>query len=599
MAQTTTSSQALARRHDGPALRLDDVLITAELAHRRARPSNLEAESRALQAIGRELATSCNDVLDALLRASLEICGAGSAGVSLLEVGADGVEQFRWVALVGEVADHIGRLIPRYESPCGVCLDYNSPQLFERPARLFRYLEPNNIVECLHYPFFAKNGRIVGVLWIFAHENGRRFDTEDVRIISSFADFAAFALARQSAEHDRERLHAAERCARSELAEACERLRNADMRKDEFLAMLGHELRNPLGAVANAVTLLENQTGGGPRTGRLIDVIRRQTRVMTQLLDDLLDVSRVTLGKIELRRRRIDLGRVVHQVVDGLTKEALAREHQLTIDIGESLFGIVDPTRLEQVASNLLTNAIKYTDRGGHISVTLRRDGDGAVLSVRDDGPGIAADFLPYVFDLFSQGGATTDRAQGGLGLGLTLVRRLVELHGGRVEVRSEGIGKGSEFLVRLPLADAEGATGADATGAVKAIVAPPRRLRVLVVDDDSDTAALSGEMLALLGHDPHVVNEPQAALDAAAATDWDLILLDIGLPGIDGYEVSRRLRAGRARKARLVAVSGFGGAPDRHRSFAAGCDEHLVKPLAVEDLREMLQRALAATPVT
>jgi CheY-like chemotaxis protein len=361
--------------------------------------------------------------------------------------------------------------------------------------------------------------------------------------------------------------------------------------------MLGHELRNPLGAIASAAVLL-NATSyeESAHCSRLLDIVKRQTRVITKLLDDMLDVSRITHGKIDLKRCHVDLGDAVHQVADGLAKEANARQHVLEVCTSGDLQAFVDPMRIEQIVTNLLINAIKYTDCGGHIVVSVRRESNVVVVSVRDNGPGIDNGFLPYVFDLFSQGGATCDRAHGGLGLGLTLVRRLAEAHGGHVEVRSDGLGKGSEFLVTLLAAEPSSQRGGSSPCRVEcARDIGSRPLRVLVVDDEVDSAALIGEILTLGGHEVHVVNDPVAALDAAAAFDWNLILLDIGLPGIDGYEVTRRMRVGRAHRARIVAVSGFGGAPDRQRSLAAGCDEHLLKPVSEDDLREVLARAASA----
>jgi len=532
-----------------------------------------------------------DDTIRALLRTSLKICAAGSAGISLLETSADGTSSFRWAAVVGAFEGAVGRRMQRETSPSGWCVDFEAPQHFRHPERVFSSVADLPVAEVLLVPLRTPDGRVIGTLWITTPSEDRQFDSSEVRILTHLADFTAFLLAHPPMRHEGdEGVHTVERsCA--ELAEACERLRAADRRKDEFLAMLGHEIRNPLGAIASAAVLLDASCEEVARCSHLLDIVKRQTRVITQLLDDLLDVSRMTLGKIDLKRCHVDLGDAVHQVADSLAKEANARQHVLEVRTSGDLQAFVDPMRLEQIVTNLLTNAIKYTDRGGYIVVSVRREGDVVVISVRDNGPGIDDGFLPYVFDLFSQAGATYDRAHGGLGLGLTLVRRLAEAHGGHVEVRSDGLGKGSEFLVTLPATEPGRRGGLNPLSGVRANDIGSRPLRVLVVDDDVDSASLTGEMLTLFGHEVHVVNDPVAALDTAAALDWDLILLDIGLPGMDGYEVTRRMRAGRAHRARIVAVSGFGGAPDRQRSLAAGCDEHLLKPVSVDDLRDVVAR--------
>lgn len=571
------------------------------------RAADLAAENAALQGIARAIHDSPHDVLGAMLDVARAALHLPLAGVSLLEGDNDGHRRLRAARLSRD------RSAGAADAPA---VNDEDPAFFDDPALatciarraalVFRHTPEQgrafaDVTDLLTVPLRDRHDTPIGVVWFASlappAERGAAsaFDREHVRVAESLVSFAGQVYAGASERVERERQHAAERYAHKELAVVCEQLRWADARKDEFLAMLGHELRNPLGAVANAVALLESQADTPPRTGALVDVVRRQTRVMTQLLDDLLDVSRITMGKMELRCARVDLAHVIHHVVGNVGKQAAARRHTLRLDIDADLFCNADPTRIEQVLSNLLTNAIKYTDPGGHIDVRAGRQGGEIVIGIVDDGLGIPRSFLPHVFDLFSQGGVSNSRAHGGLGLGLALVRKIVELHGGSVEARSEGPGTGSEFIVRLPCAPVSTVAESERTGEPSGSSRPSRRIRVLVIDDDIDSAALAGEMVTLLGHDVTVVNDALGALEIASRSDWELVLLDIGLPGIDGYEVSRRLRMGRQEKARLVAVSGFGGLEDRYRSMAAGCDEHLVKPVGMNDLRGVLARAMDA----
>lgn len=368
-------------------------------------------------------------------------------------------------------------------------------------------------------------------------------------------------------------------------------LRDSDRRKDEFLAMLAHELRNPLAPIRTAAELMLRTTPAGTPTRRAVEIVDRQVQQMTRMVDDLLDVSRITHGRIELQRRPVDLAAVVASAVEAGSPAMLERRHRLTVQAGTPLCVLGDAARLQQCVVNLLSNAAKYTDAGGDIGLSLtreqeqERDSHVAVIRVSDSGAGIPADMLPVVFDLFVQSARTLDRAQGGLGIGLSVVRRLVEMHGGRVGASSAGVGQGATFEIRLPLStppdEAEAAPAGD-DGA-------PRR--VLVIDDNQDAAESLAMMLSLEGH---VVRTGFGADDAFAMTrDWqpDVVLLDIGLPGMDGYEVARRLRAGALPPAlRLVALTGYGQPEDLQRSAAAGFDDHLVKPVSLAALARALQ---------
>jgi two-component system, sensor histidine kinase len=373
----------------------------------------------------------------------------------------------------------------------------------------------------------------------------------------------------------------------AERSRAEESLRVADRRKDEFLATLGHELRNPLAPLLTAIQLLQTVDGKEPVVARVRPVMERQINHLLRLVNDLLEVSRITRGLIEVRREPLDLAAVVYSAVDTSRPMLEAAHHHLELDLTEVPVCVSgDAVRLTQVFSNLLNNAAKYTKAGGHVQVRMWRERDTARVSVRDDGIGIAPDQLGPVFEMFTQVDRSNRLAQGGLGIGLTLVRSLVSMHGGTVEARSDGPDKGSEFIVSLPAIPA---------GAIvdKLMVPVPAKLparRILVVDDNRDAADTLGALLSALGATVSVAHSGRAALEALDTFHPDALVLDIGMPEMDGYEVARRIRAMAAhRHLLLIALTGWGQESDQHRSRAAGFDHHVVKPPDVARLRELL----------
>jgi PAS domain S-box-containing protein len=352
----------------------------------------------------------------------------------------------------------------------------------------------------------------------------------------------------------------------------------ADRRKDEFLAMLAHELRNPLASINNAVQLFGKlETEEDLEWAK--EIVGRQVKHLARLIDDLLDVSRITRGKIGLKKEAINLSPVVHSAVEAAQPLIDERKHELSVSLIGTLRLEADPVRLEQILVNLLTNAAKYTDAGGRIGLTARHEGTDIVISVRDTGIGISRSLLPRVFDLFIQGDRTMARSEGGLGIGLTLVKSLVEMHGGSATAASDGPGRGSEFIVRLP------ALHSAPKKPARPVMNLPRAVRqgsrVLVVDDNVDTARGVSKLLKLLGHDVQTAYVGPSAIKLAHTYKPEVILLDIGLPGMDGYAVVKQLRNEECcRDALIVAVSGYGQDEDRRRSREAGFDQHLVKPV-------------------
>ena len=415
-------------------------------------------------------------------------------------------------------------------------------------------------------------GRLLGVLQVGSLQP-RQFTDDEVNLLQLAGDRVAFGIER-TARRD------AERRVRDSL-EASNRA------KDEFLAMLAHELRNPLSAVRNAVASASLDDARRPRA---LEIARRQADQLGRLIDDLLDVARITQGRITLRKERAHLDEIVERAVESTRPFIESRGVALTVVAGERSIRVeADPTRLEQVLVNLLSNAAKYTEAGGRVDLLTERHGGDAIIRVRDTGMGIAREMLPHVWELFTQSDRALDRAQGGLGIGLTVARRLVELHGGRIEARSEGRGKGAEFVVTLPalpaITEEERRVG-------PAEPVPQRTARVLLVEDNPDAAESLTILLELLGHHVRAVYDGIAALDAARASTPDVMVVDIGLPGMDGYEVARRVRRDPAlTQVVLVALTGYGREEDKREAMAAGFDHHLVKPVNPDTLHSLVAR--------
>jgi len=433
----------------------------------------------------------------------------------------------------------------------------------EEQARMTRELGLKSYI-CT--PLRSRRGT-VGALTFATAESGRVFDANDVAAAEDLASRAAIAI---------------------DNAQLLATLKESDRRKDEFLAMLAHELRNPLAPIRNSVQIFRAHGMPVPDLQWATEVIDRQVRQMTRLVDDLLDVSRITRGRIELRRQPVDLSEVVASAVEASRPLIDKWRHELTVTIPPRPIRLdADPTRLAQVLSNLLNNAAKYMDHGGRIVLTAAQEGGDVVISVRDTGIGIKKDMLTRVFDMFMQGDPGSERSEGGLGIGLTLVRRLVELHGGSVEARSDGPGKGSEFRVRIPVA---GESGGAAARSPETRAASPAPRRILVVDDNHDAAESLRLLLRTTGNEVNTAHDGIEAVGAAAAFRPEIVLLDLGLPKISGYEAAHRIRAQPGGDEMvLVALTGWGHEEDRRRSLDAGFDVHMTKPVEFAALRRVL----------
>lgn len=374
-------------------------------------------------------------------------------------------------------------------------------------------------------------------------------------------------------------------------------LREADRRKDEFLATLAHELRNPLAPVGYAVRLLRLKGPSSPEVDRATELIARQVKAMSRLIDDLMDVSRINQGKIQLHSSRVELASILQDAIDAARPTIDEQRHELVLrQPPEALTLEGDSTRLAQVFMNLLLNAAKYMDAGGRIDVTVEASSGEARITLADQGIGIAPGRLEKVFEMFSQEEAALSRSRGGLGIGLALTRRLIDLHGGAIAAFSEGVGRGSSFVVRLPLVDMVEPTAEPLQPDGVAASQPAGQLCILVADDNQDVADVLAELLQALGHTVHCVYDGEAAVEAARQFDPQLVLLDIGMPKLNGYEACRAIRAlGTARLLQIWAITGWGQEQDMRMAAQAGFDHHLVKPFSPDVLIAMLADAASA----
>lgn len=416
-------------------------------------------------------------------------------------------------------------------------------------------------------PLVSAN-RVVGKFMVY-YDQPHEFSEEEVQVCQTIADHVAYAIER----------------GRSERA-----LQESNRRKDEFLALLGHELRNPLGPLSNMLEVMETDDLQPELLHRARRTMARQVDHLVRLVNDLLDVNRISRGLITLRPERLELCSLARDAADDCLPILAEKQQELTVTSDEPVVLHADPTRVTQVLGNLLNNASKFTDPGGQITLEVELNGKSAVVRVRDTGMGIEPDRLPHIFDMFSRARDPREEPRfGGLGIGLTLVKNLVEMHGGTIEVRSEGIGMGSEFIVRLPIdqdSDIPGRDGVESHEASNGV--SPRR--VLVVDDNRDAADALSVLLTLHGHEVRTVFDGLEAVEAAASWEPEVILLDLGMPKLDGVEAARRIRARQShRKVFLVALTGWSQEEDRRRTERAGFDAHLVKPVNIEQLSSLL----------
>jgi len=586
----------LHRKNREVALQAEQLLIAEGKAHeRRLAEFRASVEASALRS---EMVASkrMNDRLQLLATAATELLARADPFEVVNTLAARFLEHLGYeVCVCYQARDDGGRA--RLISAAGADPSWNHPQIdiddtpvmravFVERGRYVRdeldeemppWLRELGLTAVAAFPLLSV-GKTVGML-ACGRRGGALVTPEDLAAIGLICDQLALA-------NEREHLMRS-------LREHADALSESHRRKDEFLAMLAHELRNPLAPMIYALEMLEHHEQASEAI-ELREVLGRQLTHLSRMVDDLLDVSRITSGKIDLTLAPVTIQHAMRQALETSRPQLDKYDHHVVLELPEQELVLnADATRLIQVIANLLNNAARYTDPGGHIVLHAHRDGNKVVVRVRDDGHGIPRHMLPKVFELFVQAQRTRDRAQGGLGLGLTLVRRLVEMHGGTVSADSEGIDRGSEFTVVLPLAEAEvDSPSSHATAPTGRHPAGRRAggLSILIVEDNEDSRDMLQMLLESRGHTVAVAADGTGGLAALLAGGHDVALLDIGLPGVDGYEVARRLREQAPQATtRLVAITGYGQVEDRARALGAGFDDHLVKPVSVKELERVL----------
>ncbi|NLP60534.1 hybrid sensor histidine kinase/response regulator [Paraburkholderia sacchari] len=565
--------------------------VTEKLDARRRRSPDFAAEIEALHVLTRALNVSDTEMLQTLVDIALKLCNAGSAGISLRERNARQPQTFRWVALAGQCAGLVGHLLQSDDSPAAVTLELGSPQLFAFPKRQFDCLAivTPEVTEELVVPV-PGTPEPWGALWVMAHDEHLHFDSEHRRILTSLANFTCAALTIKQAKADAE--------ARAEDAEAARNALSAvEAHQVDFIATLGHELRNPLAPIDTALAAAQKLAAGNAAVLSALAVANRQVRQLKRLVSDLLDTSRIRHGKLSVRPAIGLLGDIVKDAMAAVTEEAERRQQQLHVTLpAYPVTVFADAARLTQVVSNLLSNAVKYTPTGGEITLRVDAPDPGtipeddstlreAIITLRDNGMGIAPDVLPHIFDMFAQSPSARTRAQGGLGVGLSVVRYLVNAHRGEIAVRSEGEGTGTEVTVRLPIVCR---TQLEHAAATTHGISPAR---ILLVDDNADATEALAMLLTLDGHE---VKRAQTGLEALSIVESfmpDIALIDINMPGMDGHELARLLREReQCSSTRLVALSGYAWATSDPAAGESGFDCHLIKPPSLEDLADVLR---------
>ncbi len=549
---------------------LDDIVTTDSLCRRPERERNLRTENATLRRLMHEIPRA-GAPLDTLLSAALEVCEAGSAGVSVLEPSPDGGRRFRWVSMAGALAPYVGGTTPGNFSPCGTTLARGSTQLFSYPERLYTYFAEARpeIVEALVIPFVIDED--AGTIWVVSHDPDRRFTTGDAEFMTALADFTATALSLQrGARREREARRVAEQANRT---------------KDDFLATVCHELRTPLNSIVGWSELMAEADLTPDETEAAVSGVRAAATRQTRLVEDLLDMARIVSGGLNIERAPVDIQSVLQTVMDSIRPLAEARFIRLDVERDTSPHLLAgDAGRLQQALANVLTNAVKFTAPGGTVRVALTRDGADLAVRVSDNGIGIDAGFLPHVFERFSQADSTPGRRVGGLGLGLAIARDIVEKHGGTICAESAGRGHGASFTITLPC-DQVTALSPDPlpTGATS-IRDPARldRVRILFVDDDDDAREAIGVSRRQRGADVQVAASGCEAIEILERWQPDVLLSDIAMPGGDGYEFITRVRREQAGGVQLkaAALTACTTPAERQQALRAGFDAHLSKPI-------------------
>jgi signal transduction histidine kinase/ActR/RegA family two-component response regulator len=557
---------------------------TEELSRRPARPADYAAENGALLRLARAQSKPRARLLQEIADAALMLCDAGSSGISLME-GLGSQRQFRWLAVAGLCAGLEGRTTAWADCPCRLVLESGASQLFVRPQGQFPSLRfPGvDIAEGLVVPIPTDTG-FVGAIWVMSHASTRQFDLEDVRLLTDLAVSAGAALTTVDAR---------------ETSEESER------RHSEFIAMLGHELRNPMAPIDSAIGAARQLCPDNERAVDVLTIAQRQMRHLRTLVDDLLDAARLRHGKLAIRHTDTSLNEIAFDAVTAVKHHIQSRRHALRLTGLETPVLVrADHVRLSQVLGNLLSNAAKYTPIGGTIdlAVQIAAENDDpqqhgvVVIDVSDNGIGIDSAVQPHVFELFAQSARGNARAEGGLGIGLAVAKRMVELHGGTISLQSEGNGTGTTVTLRLPILRSSDAPSATLNAPQTISLAP---VRVLLVDDNADALQSLGMLLELEGHQVTLCGSGREAIQLMQETLPEVAIVDVGMPDMDGFDVARAVRAdSRLNDIMLLALTGYAAESDKSRALAAGFDFHLTKPLSLEKLQQLLSNRAEGKPL-
>jgi signal transduction histidine kinase/ActR/RegA family two-component response regulator len=563
---------------------LEAVVCTGQLRFRATRTPDLRAENRALLDLVRWLANKPQTILQRLSEVALQLCGADSAGISLLEL-ENGQQVIRWHAVAGRFASQLGATTPRHLSPCGVALDRGEIQLMTHPHKHFTQLSElmPRVEEMLLIPFFVQD-QVIGTIWVATHDSTRCFDAESARVMADLGEFAGAAY-QTIASLDLQAAEVAERTKAQQVLQDDNRI------KDEFIATLGHELRNPLAPIRHALEIVRRSRNDSAMAGAAYGIIERQIANMVRLIDDSLDVSRIRLGKLELARAPVELTVLLTSAIESSRPVLDAFGHELFTSLPtEPVYLDGDAMRLTQVFMNLLVNAAKYTRRGGRIWVSVQRDERELSVSVRDSGVGIAAERIDHIFTLYDQAGRSSETSDGGLGIGLHLVKRITEMHGGTVRASSGGLGHGSEFIVQLPIT-ASGLTQTVGAAPATPTIGRSDLLRILVADDNEDAANSLATLLQLSGHTVETAYDGEQAILIAEALQPHIALLDLGMPKLTGVEAARRIRGSAwGLSTLLVALTGWSPSEVEKRGHANVFDVQLTKPVDFDSVLQLLR---------
>ena len=565
---------------------VESIIATQFLAGRPDRRRDFKRENEFLQDFALRLADSDRKLLDRLVRAAIVICEAGSAGLSLHGTDADGNAVLKWEAVAGQYAKYLGGTLPLF-SPCGVCLERGRPELFDQPERVFTYLADvrPEIAEALVIPLQAA-GRDFGTIWIASHGEGRQFTDADLSFMTTLANFTAAALTLMGRESS------AWAAARDERLER-ERAERTNRLKDEFLSTISHELRTPLHAILSWSELLAD---GLPAhdAREAVDSIHRNAERQVRLVDDLLDSSRYLAGGLHVEVEHVELRNVVASVIDAVRPALAAKALMVRLLDAPGPTGILgDVTRLEQAIGNVVANAIKFSRPHGAVTVVMEPGPDVIMLRISDEGIGIAPDFLPLVFERFSQADSSSRRREGGLGLGLAIARDICNAHGGSIEAFSAGPDRGATFTFTLPLA-----VDPNCSSEITEVEPDPQlaHCTILVVDDEADSRDAFAMVLRHRGATVRTAGSFAESLTCLDREVPDLVLTDIAMPGRDGFCLLRGIRQhtnAQVRAIPVLAVTAHSSERDQARLRAAGFDGYVAKPLPARDLVQSVIRLL------